>query len=118
MGRISSFGAGMPEEEVLELGGAGAARLGGCLCGTAARGREEEQGGSGQGPNLVQRHGLIPFQIWMDTPILGRDGSLTGFVHRRGNFLTRSPGHPPERPDPGTRMARPSCRIRPACSKS
>ena len=54
-----------------------------------------------RGRSLVRFMAGFLSQIWMDTPILGRDGSLTGFVHRRGNFLTRSPGHPPERPDRG-----------------
>ena len=112
MGRTSSFGAGMPEEEVLELTEEMA------LCGTAARGREEEQGGQEQGQKLGSFHGRIPFSDLDGYTYSGQRRIVDWICTPKGKFSYPEPRTPSRAAGSGTRMARPSRRIRPACSKS
>ena len=99
-------------------GGAGAARLGGCLCGTAARGREEEQGGQEQGQKLGSFHGRIPFSDLDGYTYSGQRRIVDWICTPKGKFSYPEPRTPSRAAGSGTRMARPSRRIRPACSKS
>ena len=118
MGRTSSFGAGMPEEEVLEL----TEEMAPPDWEGASAGRqpeaEEEQGGQEQGQKLGSFHGRIPFSDLDGYTYSGQRRIVDWICTPKGKFSYPEPRTPSRAAGSGTRMARPSRRIRPACSKS